>query len=434
MFKNSQIEDIRNVKNEQFSRFSINIYSIRAICIFLIVIAHTGLWFSELIPLSKENSNVYLLRIFDFGLIGVDLFIFLSGMLLTINMLNRGVENHSWSDWYKRRIIRIFPPYWIMLSIIIVSYFTFNHYFGLAQILVNYSGFQMSPIENPNFILIHFIYWYLTAILICYLLFPLMFNAIRKIFKATTIIGIILFLLVIFYFFKLPFRFAFLIIKSFEFFFGIVFGYWIGKNNMENLEKIYKTKIGIPLSIILIYLLLSSFFGYIARIFLILIFPFITLVFIPFLLFFFNKFYKINEFLTYFGKRSYEIYLVHFFSFLLIFYTLINLFSLRSNFTSALIIFLIILPIFLFLVLIFAHFLNRIADIITHQKKYYPYIIILAISFFLFALISIFIPFYIGFYLALFIYTSILIVLLLIHKKRCVNLKKSQEIQINKGE
>ncbi|MFX1393284.1 MAG: acyltransferase family protein [Promethearchaeota archaeon] len=440
LIKNNQIEDIRNVENEQFKRFSIIIHSIRAISIFLIVIFHMSYWFSNI----RYHSNVSVLRIFDYGNIGVDLFFFLSGMLLTINILNRGVENHSWSDWYKRRIIRIFPAYWIMSSIIIVSLFITNHYFELSHILVNFSGFQMIPIKNPNFEFIHFIYWYITAILFCYLLFPIMFNAIRKNFKAITIVGIILFVLFIFYFssfllislyisknllnFELQiFIFGFFIIKFFVFFFGVVFGYWIGDNNMENLEKIYETKIGITLFIILVVLLLLSFFGYFGKNLLFFMFPVISFVFIPFSLFFFNKFYKINELLTYFGKRSYEIYLVHHFSFLLISYTLFNLFFLPSNPISDL----IMIPIFLFLVLIFAHFLNRIADLISQQKKFYPYIIILAISFFLFALISIFIPFYIGFYLSLFIYTSILIILLLNHKRRCVNLKKSQEIHIN---
>ena len=172
-------------------------------------------------------------------------------------------------------------------------------------------------------------------------------------------------------------------------------------------------------------------------------FPSITFVFIPFLLFFLNKFYKINDFLTYFGKRSYEIYLVHSFLFLLIYLIFFDLFSLPIILGSILTIEesylnlisdLIVLPIFLFLVFTCAHFLNRIINKIKHQKKYHPYIILLAISFFLYAIISMFLSFYIEFYLALIIYTSILILLLLIHKLRRDNLKKSPDIQINQGE
>jgi len=235
-----------NAKNERFGRFSKIIYSIRAISMFLLIICHIGSWFIYI----NKVSPLYLQLFYGFGIIGLDLFFFMSGLILVVNILYREKENHSWIEWYKRRILRIFPGYWIMYIIIFIFYFiALNSFYELTHILVNLSGFQIIPIEHPNFMIIHFIYWFISALLFCYLLFPIFFYMLRRNIRITTTFGIIIFFLFSFFLTSIEivserdYINTFLILKFFVFFFGMSFGSWIGNNNMQKLEKIFHLKL-----------------------------------------------------------------------------------------------------------------------------------------------------------------------------------------------
>lgn len=419
-FKKNQTQINSSTENERFNRFSIIIYSIRAICIFFIIIYHIGFWFLTI----RRYSNIYLLMIYDFANIGLDLLFFLSGMLLVINILNRGDENLSWKEWYKKRVMRIFPAYWLMLSLIIfLQFLIFDNTYELYAILINFSGFQALFIVNPNFYLLHFIYWYITVILSCYIIFPLLFIALRKNLKVSFLIGVILF--VCFFFFndffekiiKLLAKISniergllnFYFYKYFVFFFGMVFGYWIGENNMENLEKIYESKIGITLCILLTITFSIFFILYIMEEYIRWFFPFITFVFIPFLLFIFNKFFKINKFLTFFGKKSYEIYLDHSYIHIILFYVFFGLISLPVDLVFEL----LILPIWLIIVFFFAYLFQNLVNQIIRKEEIHKYIYVFALSLFIFTSICVFLAFTLSFILALCIYLFIILFLIL---------------------
>ncbi|TFG20144.1 MAG: acyltransferase [Promethearchaeota archaeon] len=432
-FNKNQTDINSSVENDRFSRFSTIIYSIRAICILLIIIFHIGYWFLTI----RLYSNIYLLMIYDFALIGLDLFFFLSGMLLVFNLLNFNYENLSWVNWYKKRVIRIFPAYWLMLSLIIfLQFIIFGNIYELCAILINFSGFQALYIDNPNFIIIHFIYWYITIILSCYIIFPLLFIALRKNFKGSILIGVILFAL--FFYFNDNFAIIikilskittiqsgtieFFFYKYFVFFFGMVFGYWIGENNMENLEKMYELKIGITLSILLTITFLMIIIGYLRW-----VFPFITFIFIPFLLFLFNKFFKANKFLTFFGKKSYEIYLVHSFIHIILFHVFFDLISLPVDLVFEL----LILSIWLIIVFLFAYLIQNLGDQIIRKEEIHKYIYVFALSLFIFTSICIFLVFILSFIFALCIYVSIILILILFnifYKKR---LKRFENLNQN---
>jgi len=426
LVKNKSIEVKEIAENERYRRFSRNVYSIRAISMFSIIIYHIGSWFTSI----YSNSPILLRMFYSFCFIGIDLFFFLSGMMLVVNILQRDdLENHSWNEWYKRRILRIFPEYWIMYIIILllISFITTNFYFDLSRILINFSGFQMIPIENPNFVVIHFIYWFITALLLCYLLCPLFFFMIRRNLKATLIISMILFVVFVFYTVLTTIEtineyiIMFFIAKFFVFLFGMTFGYWIGENNMENLEKIYNPKVGLCFFIILVGAFIIFFIIGSNYIFML---PMISVIIIILLLFVFNKFDVANKPLVFFGKRSYEIYLNHSISYLFLEFIFFRVILLPKNLTNEL----ILLPIFLSLTFVFAIILNIVINKINNLKKIHPYIIVLAISFFLYALVALFLFFFINIFLALIIYTSILLSLVIVclYKKRREILKTSE--------
>lgn len=420
--------DVNNItENEQFRRFSKIIYSIRAISMFLIIICHIVSWFIYINKISPVYSQV----LCGLGTTGLDLLVFTSGLMLVFNILYRDKENHSWIEWYKRRIIRIFPGYWIMIIIILLFYFiTLNSYYELTQILVNLSGFQVILIENPNFIIIHFIYWFISALLYCYLLFPIFFYMLRRNSRIATIVGIILFVFLAFYLNSIEkmsehvYINTFIILRFFIFFFGMSFGFWIGNNNMQNLEKIFQSKFGLSLLFILIgvYTLFAFlvfrgyYFGF--------MYPIIACIAIPVLIFLFNKFYKINKGLLFFGTRSYEAYLDHSISYFFLEFLFFSLLLLPKGLTTDL----IMLPIYILLVFGFASFLNIVLIKINNLKRYHPFIILLAISFFLYSLIALFLFFLIDIFLALFLYSGICVAIILIyHYRKKEKTSKSSE-------
>ncbi len=435
---NGQFTDLKeNLKTEQFKTFSQSIFSLKAISIILIILYHIGYWFRDL----RSYNNQFIRLVFDFGNIGVDLFVFLSGMLLIFNILYRNKENISWIEWYKRRIIRIFPALWIMLFTIIVFYaFVLNSQFGLDVLLINLSGLQGIPIINPHFSSIHFIYWFITLILSCYLLFPLIFIAIKKNFKISFYVGCILFILFIliydfFYFsvinlanfvFKIEINEIFLqyyIPRYFGFYFGTLFGYWIGKDRAKNLGFLFEKKVGVTS---LIFLMIT--FGIYSIIHMIerhhvgakyyerfIIFPLITIFFIIFFIYFFNTWLKTNKYLIFLGKNSFELYLSHHIINIIIRFIFFTLFSIPETLYFYL---LLITPIFLIITPCFAYILNYTIVFLTDKKQYHKYIIIFALSLFVNTFIAMFLNFEFDILLTLVIYSPILLILILIYLRR----------------
>ena len=100
----NQHQDSIELKN--FKVFSSNITSIRALAIIGIIIFHYGL---STFYNSSIDVNPLVTAFYRIGEFGVDIFTFLSGILLTINLIHKEESNHSWKEWYKKRIIKIYP-------------------------------------------------------------------------------------------------------------------------------------------------------------------------------------------------------------------------------------------------------------------------------------------------------------------------------------
>lgn len=160
---------IHNKRNEaKLESFFRSITSIQAIAIIGIIIWHIG----DLSNI-RNDSNIFIRTFFEIIESTGDIFIFLSGMLLTIGVMRSNKKEHSWKKWYKRRIVRIYPLLIISTFFFLISnYYLFNENFDANSILIHMSGLQSIP-TNPNFFIIAPPHWYITLILSCYLLFPL---------------------------------------------------------------------------------------------------------------------------------------------------------------------------------------------------------------------------------------------------------------------
>lgn len=127
--------------------------------------------------MSGDWMPKYIYNIASHGDIGVDVFLFLSAMGLTYSLAN----NPNILSFYKRRIWRIMPTYWFVMSVV----YSFVYILTAAHIMPDnyyqiprnlYELFQTYTtlgfwIKDGVFYL-----WYIPAILLLYILFPFFFK------------------------------------------------------------------------------------------------------------------------------------------------------------------------------------------------------------------------------------------------------------------
>ena len=80
---------------------------LRGIAIILVVTLH----------IAEQTKIYFLMKVFAPGWIGVDLFFVLSGFLITSILLQSRNDDHYFSHFYARRILRIFPLYFGFLGL-----------------------------------------------------------------------------------------------------------------------------------------------------------------------------------------------------------------------------------------------------------------------------------------------------------------------------
>ncbi|MFX0138165.1 MAG: acyltransferase family protein, partial [Candidatus Hodarchaeota archaeon] len=165
----NELKSYKNTETEELAGIFSGITSIRALAIIAVMWTHYGINFSSI-----TGPNLVIHGLQEIADIGVDLFVFLSGMLFTINMFLRNSQEHSWKNWYKRRIIRIYPLLIISTLIYLLPYFIFlGKFFSINSVIMHMSGLQSFP-TNSNYFLFASAHWYITFILSCYVLFPLL--------------------------------------------------------------------------------------------------------------------------------------------------------------------------------------------------------------------------------------------------------------------
>ena len=139
---------------------------LRGIASILVVLLHIT------INYEANTGNQFLFNIFRFGGSGVDIFFVLSGFIITYANLRYLEQPSSVMKFLKRRFIRIFPIYWLVISGLLLLQLLlptlYNTHFdtGLANILQTY-------LLLPGHIMLNGVSWSLTNELFFYLLFVL---------------------------------------------------------------------------------------------------------------------------------------------------------------------------------------------------------------------------------------------------------------------
>lgn len=146
-----------DIKSPAILHYRTHLMGLAAIWIYL---------FHEWIPLAPNIPIIGFIENFikQIGFFGVDIFFFLSGMGLIYAM-----EKHSLSVFYQRRFLRILPPY-ILTAILLM----FAHSWTLTEFLKNLFGITFFTKD------IYTLLWFVPAITVFYLLFPLYYTIFKK--------------------------------------------------------------------------------------------------------------------------------------------------------------------------------------------------------------------------------------------------------------
>ncbi|MBN1259327.1 MAG: acyltransferase [Anaerolineae bacterium] len=118
------------------------------------------------------------------GDLGVSMFLFLSGFLLSWRQ-QQPDSHRSWRTWYLRRLRRVMIPYWSVAGLwLVADMVLLSARPRWAAVLVNVLGFQYF---GSAYILTEY-YWFITVILCLYAAFPLLaWLAARPLPQATAI-------------------------------------------------------------------------------------------------------------------------------------------------------------------------------------------------------------------------------------------------------
>ena len=124
------------------------------------------LFFHEWIVITGEDSAFYFAEKFikRIGFYGVDIFFFLSGMGLIYS-----IEKHNVLEFYKRRFVRVFIPFFIMAIIISI-----NKEWGMETFLKNVFGINFYIKSIYSYL------WFVPAIMNLYILFPIYYFFFKK--------------------------------------------------------------------------------------------------------------------------------------------------------------------------------------------------------------------------------------------------------------
>lgn len=106
--------------------------------------------------------------------VGVDLFLFMSGYGLSVGMLKKPMPVF---EFYKRRLIKIFIPFWVALIIIFAADSIFlNINYTMPYMIQSFLGWFPTAIGYGD---VNSPFWYITWMIMFYALYPIVFSVKR---------------------------------------------------------------------------------------------------------------------------------------------------------------------------------------------------------------------------------------------------------------
>jgi len=113
------------------------------------------------------------------GFHAVGVFVLMSGFGLTFSLARTGNPENGWGTWYRSRVLRLFPMYWVAHLIYLISPFQAHLEPLDYRFILSFLGDRIVPIYMV-FSYANAAWWYFDLILELYIVFPLLFRLLQK--------------------------------------------------------------------------------------------------------------------------------------------------------------------------------------------------------------------------------------------------------------
>lgn len=121
------------------------------------------------------------------GFHAVGVFLVLSGFGLTYSAARPDRSPEGWGRWYRNRLVRLFPMYWVAHLVYLVSPFVARYEAIDYRFLLSALGDRIYPIESI-FYYFNAALWYFGLLLQLYLVYPLLYGLLQKLGRARFLI------------------------------------------------------------------------------------------------------------------------------------------------------------------------------------------------------------------------------------------------------
>ncbi len=109
----------------------------------------------------------------------VGVFILLSGFGLTYGLTRTGEPEGGWGRWYVRRLVRLYPMYWIAHVVYLISPFVHRQDPLDYRFLLSFLGDRVIPVDRI-FFYVNPSWWFFGLLIELYLVYPLLYKAMRR--------------------------------------------------------------------------------------------------------------------------------------------------------------------------------------------------------------------------------------------------------------
>jgi len=113
------------------------------------------------------------------GFHAVAVFLVLSGFGLTYSLAKTGQPEDGWLGWYRGRLLRLFPMYWLAHIIYLISPFVARFEPVDYRFILSFLGDRIYPVDMI-FFYINPAWWYFGLLVELYLVFPFLFRLLQK--------------------------------------------------------------------------------------------------------------------------------------------------------------------------------------------------------------------------------------------------------------
>lgn len=124
-------------------------------------------------------AHGFFVAVASVGFHAVAVFLVLSGFGLAYSLAKTGNPEGGWLGWYRGRLLRLFPMYWVAHLIYLISPFVARFEPIDYRFFLSFLGDRVYPV-SMIFYYINPAWWYFGLLLELYLVFPILFRLLQK--------------------------------------------------------------------------------------------------------------------------------------------------------------------------------------------------------------------------------------------------------------